>query len=157
VRLTSDVIPGKTMTGSITTIDAEIESNTRSFKVQATVPNSEELLHPGMYADVSVVLPANKDVLVIPATAVLYAPYSDSVFIIAESEAGKDGQKGKVLRQQFIRLGERRGDFVEVTSGLAAGDMVASTGVFKLRNGQAAVIDNTLNPEFKLQPQPANQ
>jgi membrane fusion protein, multidrug efflux system len=157
VRLTSDVIPGKTMTGSITTIDAEIESNTRSFKVQATVPNSEELLHPGMYADVAVVLPANKDVLVIPATAVLYAPYSDSVFIIAESEAGKDGQKGKVLRQQFIRLGERRGDFVEVTSGLAAGDMVASTGVFKLRNGQAAVIDNTLNPEFKLQPQPANQ
>jgi len=79
-----------------------------------------------MYSDVAVVLPAKKDVLAIPTTAVLYAPYSDSVFIIAESEAGKDGQKGKVLRQQFVRLGERRGDFVEVTSGLAAGDMVAA-------------------------------
>jgi membrane fusion protein (multidrug efflux system) len=160
VRLTSDVMPDKTMTGTITTIDSEIESNTRSFRVQATVPNSEEFLHPGMYVDVAVVLPAKKDVLAIPSTAVLYAPYSDSVFIIAESEAGKDGQnekKGKVLRQQFVRLGERRGDFVEVTSGLAEGDMVASTGVFKLRNGQSAVIDNTLNPEFKLQPQPANQ
>jgi membrane fusion protein, multidrug efflux system len=157
VRLTSDVMPGKTMAGTITTINPEIESNTRSFRIQAMVANKEELLHPGMYVDVEVVLPAKKEALAIPATAVLYAPYSDSVFIIEESEAEMGGQKGKVLRQQFIRLGERRGDFVEVTSGLAEGDTVASTGVFKLRNGQAAVIDNTLNPEFKLEPQPANK
>jgi membrane fusion protein (multidrug efflux system) len=157
VRLTSDVIPDKTMSGTITTINPEIESNTRSFRIQATVPNKEELLHPGMYVDVAVVLPKKKEVLVIPTTAVLYAPYSDSVFLIKESEADKDGKKGKVLHQQFVRLGERRGDFVEVTSGLAEGNIVASTGVFKLRNGQAAVIDNTLNPEFKLQPQPANK
>jgi membrane fusion protein (multidrug efflux system) len=157
VRLTSDVIPDKTMTGTITTINPEIESTTRSFRIQATVPNKEEFLHPGMYVDVAVVRPKKKEVLVIPTTAVLYAPYSDSVFLIKESEADKDGKKGKVLHQQFVRLGERRGDFVEVTSGLAEGNIVASTGVFKLRNGQAAVIDNTLNPEFKLQPQPANK
>jgi len=157
VRLTSDAIPGKTLAGTITTINPEIESSTRGFRVQATVPNQDESLHPGMYVEVEVVRPEKKEVLSIPATSVLYAPYSDSVFVIEESSSEEGGRKGKVLRQQFVRLGERRGDFVEVTEGLAVGDIVASTGVFKLRNGQAAVIDNSLNPEFKLEPQPDNK
>ncbi len=93
--------------------------------------------------------------LTIPATAVLYAPYSDSVFVIEEIK-GEDGSPaGKTVRQQFVRLGERRGDFVAVTSGLKAGETIVSTGAFKLRNGQAVVIDNSLTPEFKLAPQPA--
>ena len=157
VRLTTDALPGQTITGTITTISPEIESATRSFRLQATVPNSRNLLYPGMYVDVAVVLPEKKEVLAIPATSVLYAPYGDSVFIIEESAAEKEGQKGKVLRQQFVRLGERRGDFAEVNSGLSEGNTVVSTGVFKLRNGQAAVIDNSLNPEFKLEPRPANR
>jgi membrane fusion protein (multidrug efflux system) len=92
---------------------------------------------------------------IIPATAVLYAPYSDSVFVI-EEKIGKDGSPaGKTVRQQFVRLGEKRGDFVAVISGLKAEETVVSTGAFKLRNGQEVVIDNSLTPEFKLAPQPA--
>jgi membrane fusion protein (multidrug efflux system) len=157
VRLTSNAIAGRTVTGTITTINPEIDSTTRNFRLQATVTNSEELLRPGMYAEVAVVLPEKKKVLVIPATSVLYAPYSDSVFVIEERKDEKTGASGKTLRQQFIRLGERRGDFVAVDSGLAEGESVVSIGVFKLRNGQAVVVDNSLNPEFELEPRPVNQ
>jgi membrane fusion protein (multidrug efflux system) len=157
IRLTSDVIPGQTVNGTITTISPEIERTTRNFRLQATVANSQELLHPGMFVEVAVVLPDKDDVLVIPATAVLYAPYSDSVFVIEEKDVAKTGQPAKVLRQQFVRLGEKRGDFAAVVSGLKEGETVVSTGVFKLRNGQAVVIDNSLTPEFKLEPQPLNQ
>lgn len=157
VRLTSDVMPGQTVTGVITSISPEIERSTRNFGLQATVANSQELLHPGMFVEVAVVLPEKENILVIPATSVLYAPYGDSVFVIEENGAEKKGKAGKVLRQQFVRLGERRGDFAAVVSGLKAGETVVSTGVFKLRNGQSVVIDNSLNPEFKLAPQPVNQ
>jgi membrane fusion protein (multidrug efflux system) len=157
VRLTSNATTGRTITGIITTINPEIDSATRNFRLQATVANSAELLRPGMYAEVAVVLPEKKKVLVTPATAVLYAPYSDSVFVIEEQGNEKKGASGKVLRQQFVRLGERRGDFVAVESGLKEGESVVSTGVFKLRNGQAVVIDNSLNPEFQLEPRPTNQ
>jgi membrane fusion protein (multidrug efflux system) len=95
-------------------------------------------------------------VLAIPATAVLYAPYGDSVFIVEEKKDDKGGKGGPVLRQQFVRLGEKRGDFVAVTSGVKEGDTIVSTGVFKLRNGQAAVVDNKLAPPFKLAPKPEN-
>jgi membrane fusion protein (multidrug efflux system) len=157
VRLSSDALAGQTVTGTITTISPEVDSTSRSFRLQARVANSRELLRPGMYVEVAVVLPAKAEVLVIPATAVLYAPYSDSVFVIEERKDEKTGKSGKVLRQQFVHLGDRRGDFVAVDAGLQAGETVVSTGVFKLRNGQAVVIDNSLNPEFKLEPRPANQ
>ena len=98
-------------------------------------------------------LPAQRNILAIPSTAVLYAPYGDSVFVI---EAQKEGKKGLVLRQQFVRLGEKRGDFVTVTSGLKGGESVVTTGVFKLRNGQSAVVDNKLSPNFQLAPKPEN-
>ena len=157
VRLTSDSITASPITGTVTTISPEIDSATRNFRLQATVANKDDLLRPGMYAEVAVVLPKKKEVLAIPATAVLYAPYSDSVFVIEESSDAKTGKEIRTLRQQFVRLGEKRGDFVTVDSGLKQGETVVSTGVFKLRNGQAAVIDNSLNPAFKLAPQPANQ
>ena len=122
--------------------------------VQATVKNTQERLRPGMFATVTVVLPEQKTVLAIPATAVLNAPYSDSVFIVEDDKNEKSSPPAKVVRQQFVRLGERRGDFVAVTSGLKEGETVVSTGVFKLRNGQAVIVDNTLAPEFKLAPTP---
>jgi membrane fusion protein (multidrug efflux system) len=157
VRLFSDVLEGQTVSGVITAINPEVDSATRNFRLQARVANSRELLRPGMYVEVAVVLPAEAEILVIPATAVLYAPYSDSVFVIEEKQDEKTGKSGKVLRQQFVHLGERRGDFAAVDSGLKEGETVVSTGVFKLRNGQAVVIDNSLNPEFKLEPRPVNQ
>jgi membrane fusion protein (multidrug efflux system) len=107
-----------------------------------------------MFAKATVVLPEKDTVLVIPATAVLNAPYSDSVFIVENDRNNKSSSPAKVVRQQFVRLGERRGDFVAVTSGVKQGETVVSTGVFKLRNGQAVAVDNTLAPDFKIAPTP---
>ncbi len=96
-------------------------------------------------------------VLVIPATAVLHAPYGDSLFVIQEGEeAGADGRKPLVVQQKFIRLGARRGDFVVVNEGLEAGEQVVSTGAFKLRPGMSVVIDNSLAPDFQSAPRPDN-
>jgi membrane fusion protein (multidrug efflux system) len=107
-----------------------------------------------MFATATVVLPEQDAVLAIPVTAVLNAPYSDSVFIVEDDKNDKNSPPAKVVRQQFVRLGVRRGDFVAVTSGLKQGEVVVSTGVFKLRNGQSVVVDNALAPEFKIDPTP---
>ena len=155
VRVTADGLPDRQLTGKITAINPQVNVATRSIGVQATLQNAEELLRPGMFVSVEVVLPKLQTVLSIPTTAVLYAPFGDSVFIIEEKQT-EDGKKYLALRQQFIRLGEKRGDFVSVLSGLSAGESVVSTGVFKLRNGQTVVVDNSLTPEFKLNPQPEN-
>jgi membrane fusion protein (multidrug efflux system) len=154
VRLTTDALPGRVMQGRITTINPEVDAATRNIRVQATLANPAGELRPGMFASVAVVLPAEEKVLVIPATAVLYAPYSDSVFVIEERRDEASGETGLVLRQQFVRLGDKRGDFASVQSGLKEGERVVTTGVFKLRNGQPVVVDNTLSPEFKLEPEP---
>jgi membrane fusion protein, multidrug efflux system len=154
VRVTSDALPGQVISGKITAINPEVDTATRNIRVQATVSNPDEQLRPGMYATVAVVLPHREDVLVIPATAVLYAPYSDSVFVIEEAQ-GPDGKPaGKAVHQKFVRLGEKRGDFIAVTSGLKLDETVVSTGAFKLRNGQSVVVDNKLAPNFKLAPEP---
>jgi membrane fusion protein, multidrug efflux system len=156
VRITSDALAGQVIEGRITAINAVVDASTRNIQVQGTVANPKKLLFPGMFVNVAVVLPARENVLVIPTPAVLYAAYSDSVFIIEEKKNEKDGRSAKTVRQQFIILGEKRGDFVSVISGLKEGDAVVSTGVFKLRNGQAVTVDNSLSPEFKLSPEPDN-
>jgi len=151
VRITSGNLPEEGIEGAVTAINPEVDEATRNVRIQATIENREERLRPGMFVNVSVVRPEQEEVLVIPATAILYAPYSNSVFVV---ENRQKGTSGKVLRQQFVRLGEKRGDFVAVLSGLQQGQVIASTGVFKLRNGMAVVVDNTLEPEFKLKPAP---
>lgn len=156
VRLSGDGLGSQPLVGEITTIDPQVDAVTRNIRVQATMANTDERLRPGMYASASVMLPGRAEVLTLPGTAVLYAPYSDSVFVVEEKRDEKSGVSGKALRQQFVRLGEKRGDFVEVLSGLHEGETVASTGVFKLRNGQAVVVDNTHAPTFELNPKPEN-
>lgn len=154
VRVTSDALSGQLVEGKITAINPEVDAATRNIRLQATVANPQELLRPGMFVNVTVVLPSDKNVLAIPATAVLYAPYSDSVFVVEEKPNEKTGSPTLVVRQQFVRLDEKRGDFIAVVSGLNPGDKVVTTGVFKLRNGQTVVEDNKLSPEFKLNPKP---
>lgn len=139
------------LSGTITTINPEVDVSTRNLAVQATLPNPDGQVLPGMSAAVSVLLPQPETVLVIPSTAVLNAAYGDSVYIIDSNNGAQ------VTRQQFIRLGRKQGDFVAVESGLEAGQQIVSTGVFKLRNGQPVSIDNTLQPDFQLQPQPDNR
>lgn len=152
VRVLCDAYPCETNAGKITAIEPKVESETRNIQVQAELPNKNETLHPGMFVHVAVELPSTEKSLMIPSTAVLYAPYGDSVFIVSEAKGGK----GKSLRQQFVRLGKKHGDFVAVTEGLREGESVVSTGVFKLQNGQAVVVDNKLAPDFKSVPTPEN-
>ena len=154
VRVTTDAFPGQVIEGHITAINPQVDTATRNIQLQATVANPEERLRPGMFVNVSLVLPVEKNVLAIPATSVLYAPYSDSVFVVDEKKELENGPPGKIVRQQFVRLGEKRGDYVAVVSGLEEGQTVVSTGVFKLRNGQAVSVDNALTPEFKINPEP---
>ena len=154
VRVTTDALPGQEIDGEITAISPEVDVATRNIRVQATVANSQEHLRPGMFVNVAVVLPAREEVLAIPTTAVLYAPYGDTVFVVHEKQNEKDVQPVSVIRQKIVQLGEKRGDFVAIVSGLDNGETVVSTGVFKLRNEQAVVVDNALAPAFKLTPKP---
>ncbi|TLM61163.1 MAG: efflux RND transporter periplasmic adaptor subunit [Deltaproteobacteria bacterium] len=156
VQATTDAWPGETFGGALTTINAEVDAATRNIRLQATLANPGEKLRPGMFVQARVVLPDTAEVLAIPSSAVLYAPYGDSVYVIEDRKDEQTGQTGKALRQQFVRLGEKRGDFVAVLSGLKASETVVSSGAFKLRNGQAVVVDNTLSPAFSLEPKPEN-
>jgi membrane fusion protein (multidrug efflux system) len=154
VRVASDALPGENIKGTVTAINPQVETATRNIMVQATIPNGNQHLRPGMFVNVTVLLPEQDKVLIIPSTAVLNAPYSDSVFIVENAARDRQGSSDKMARQQFVKLGERRGDFVAVIAGLKEGETVVSTGVFKLRNGQAVTVDNTLSPEFNLSPTP---
>ena len=157
VRIKTDALPDIILEGAITAINPQVEAATRNIMVQATVANTQKLLRPGMFATATVVLPEQQPVLVIPATGVLNAPYSDSVFIVEDAPDNSTAAGGKVVRQQFVRLGTRHGDFVAVAAGLKEGETVVSTGVFKLRNGQAVAVDNTLAPKFELAPTPRDR
>ncbi|UTF49790.1 efflux RND transporter periplasmic adaptor subunit [Desulfomicrobium sp. ZS1] len=154
VRVTSDALPGQTLEGRLVAMEPLADSATRTVRMQAVFNNPAEILRPGMFVNAGVLLPARQDVTLVPATAVLFAAYSDSVFVVEQAEG--NGTQGLVLRQQFVTLGERRGDFVTVTRGVAPGQTVVSTGVFKYRNGQSVIVDNALNPEFKIAPTPEN-
>ena len=156
VRVTTDAAPDVTFEGKINAINSEVDPATRNIRVQATLPNREEKLRAGMFGNVEVVLPTQEQVLMIPVTAVLYAPYGDSVFIVDEKKDEKSGKVELVLRQQFIRVGSARGDFVSVVDGLKPGEQVVTSGVFKLRPGTKVVIDNKLAPDAKLTPKPKN-
>ncbi len=156
VRVTSDAAPGETFVGEINAVNPDVDPATRNVRVQATLANAAQKLRPGMFAQITVVLPTREKVLAIPATAVLYAPFGDSVFVIEDQKNEKTGQMEKVLRQQFVQLGATRGDFVAVTSGLKPGETVVSSGVFKLRPKETVVIDNKLAPDAQLAPKPRN-
>jgi membrane fusion protein, multidrug efflux system len=156
VRVTTDTYPGKVFDGTLSAINPDLDQSTRSVGLQATFPNSDQLLRPGMFARAEVLLPEEQPVLVIPATSVLSAPYGDSVYLI-ESKPGTDNGKPQlVVRQQFIRAGQARGDFVSVESGLKIGERIVSAGIFKLRNGMAVTESNSLAPKSDLAPRPSD-
>ena len=152
VRLSGDAISGAAVVGKVTAISPDVDASTRNVRVQATVGNTKGILHPGMYVDVAVELPIVSKVLTIPATAVLYAPFGDTVYVI-DSQTDKDtGDKQMVVRQQIVRLGARRGDFVIVTSGLKEGESIVTSGVFRLRPGSVVKVNNALAPDAQLAP-----
>jgi len=154
VRVTGDTLPGREVAGRITTVNPLVDEATRNVQLQATLENPGEKLRPGMYVTAKVVLPKREQVVVLPETSVLHAPYGDSVFVVEEDKKRKGG---KTVQQRFVRLGEKRGDFVVVTEGVKEGETVVSTGVFKLRNGAPVTVDNQLSPVFRLAPSPRNE
>lgn len=156
VRLSGDAFAGKPVEGKITAISPDVDSSTRNVRVEATLQNQDGLLHPGMYVDVAVELPVTDTVLSIPATSVLYAPYGDSVYVVENKTDDKTGATELVVRQQIVRLGARKGDFVAVTSGLKAGDTIVTSGVFKLRPGSTVVVNNSVAPDAQLEPNPSD-
>jgi membrane fusion protein (multidrug efflux system) len=147
VQLEVDVFPKEKWGGTVSVINPQIDPATRTVRMRATVENPDGRLKPGMFASVEIQTGAEAKALVIPQTAVVYAPYGDSVFVIQKDKAN----------QRFIRLGERRGDFVAVTSGLTLGETVVSNGAFKLHNGQSVVVNNKIAPTPKLNPQPVEE
>lgn len=156
VTVLADAFPDRQFKGKLTAINSMVDPVTRNVPLQATLGNPDHALHPGMFAKVEVALPETKKTIVIPGSAVSYAPYGDSVFLIEMQKDPKTGQESLVLRQQFVRIGDARGDFVAVTQGLKAGQTVVSTGVFKLRNGMAVTVNNDLAPKPELNPKPAD-
>ena len=155
-RLHTDVFPKATWEGTVTTINPEVDVATRNVRVRATFPNADGRLRPGMFVNVDVLSPEKQQVLAIPSTAILYAPYGDSVFAVEEKK--DDPGKGSLIaHQKFVRLGERRGDLVAVTSGLSAGETIVSSGAFKLRNNAAVVVHNELAPNAEVAPTPVDQ
>ena len=156
VRVTTDALPGRVFPGKLTAVNSMVDTATRNVSVQATLESPDHLLRPGMFAKAEVVLPEKSPALVIPGSAVSYAPFGDSVFVIEKKKDEKTGKETQVIRQQFVRIGESRGDFVSVTQGLKAGETVVSTGVFKLRNGMAVTINNDLAPKPQINPTPVD-
>jgi membrane fusion protein (multidrug efflux system) len=155
-QLRTDVFPQSGWEGELTTINSEVDVATRNVRLRATFPNPDGRLRSGMFANVDVLSPEKRSVLVIPSTAVLYAPYGDSVFAIEEKK-DPSGNSGLIAHQKFVRLGERRGDLVAVTSGLTAGESIVSSGAFKLRNGVGVVVKNDLAPSAEVAPKPVDK
>jgi membrane fusion protein (multidrug efflux system) len=151
--VSSDDLPGVQFSGRVTALDAVVNEATRNVEVQATVPNPQAKLHPGMFVQVAVNSGVNRPVIALPATAINYAPYGDSVFVVTDIQ-DKDGKTFRGVRQQFVKLEGSRGDQVGVVSGINPGDEIVSSGVFKLRNGTPVQINNKILPGNNPKPNP---
>jgi len=156
VQVTSDSYPGTNFTGELTAINPDLNAMTRSVQLRAKLENADQMLRPGMFVHVAVVLPQAEAVLAVPATAILRAPFGDAVYLIEPQVTG--GVTNLVAQQKFIRTGRMHGDFVSVESGLKAGDRVVTSGLFKLHNGSTVQENNgaSESPQPSLTPTPPN-
>lgn len=151
IRLTSDAYPEREFEGTITALSPQIDPVTRTIELQGTLDNPDGSLRAGLFVKVAVVLPSGEPIVAVPATAIMYAPYGNSIYKVVENEDGK-----LVAKQYFVRTGRARGDFVSVLEGVAVGDEVVSAGGFKLFNGAAVSIHNEMAPKAEIAPQPNN-
>jgi membrane fusion protein (multidrug efflux system) len=155
VRITTDDRTALVIEGRITAIDSVVDESTRNVQAQATVTNANGTLRPGMFVQTEVVVGASASIISLPASSISYAPYGNSVFVVSDL---KD-QSGKVyrgVRQQFVKVGAARGDQIAIVSGVKAGEEVVTSGVFKLRNGAAVLVNNKVRPGNNPAPKPEN-
>jgi membrane fusion protein (multidrug efflux system) len=153
LQVTTEDVAGKVFTGTVTAIDAEVDPTTRNIQIQATLPNPDGKLRPGMFVNVQLAVGASHPVMPLPASSINYAPYGDSVFVITDLKDPK-GQTYRGVRQQFVKVEGARGDQVAIISGLNPGDEVVTSGVFKLRNGAAVQVNNKVQPGNSPVPNP---
>jgi membrane fusion protein (multidrug efflux system) len=153
LELTSDDVPGVEFRGRVTAIDSVVNEATRNLQVQATLPNPGGKLRPGMFVQVQLGLGSSQKVIPLPASAINYAPYGDSVFVVTDLKDPK-GKSYRGVRQQFVKVQGSRGDQVGVISGVNPGEEIVSSGVFKLRNGAAVQVNNKVQPPNNPKPNP---
>lgn len=153
VRVTADDLAGMTFTGRVNALDSVVDQATRNVQIQATLSNPQGKLRPGMFTNVQVGVGASSTVFPLPASAISYAPFGDSVYIVSEMK-GPEGQTYRGVRQQFVKVQGSRGDQVGVISGLHAGDEIVTSGVFKLRNGAPVAVNNKVQPGNNPAPKP---
>jgi len=153
VRITTDEVAGVAFEGRITAIDNIVDQTTRNIQVQATLPNPGSRLHPGMFVQVEVALGPAREVVSLPASAISYAPYGDSVFVVTDLK-DPHGQTYRGVRQQFVKVEGSRGDQVGIASGVKPGDEVVTSGAFKLRNAAAVFVNNKVRPGNNPAPNP---
>jgi membrane fusion protein (multidrug efflux system) len=154
----------ESLTGTISAIDPSVDLTTRNVKIRAAIPELPGTPRPGTFVTVDVIKPTKTEVVAVPATAIVHASFGDSVFVIEDKKPGSpgmdktpDGKMIKIARQQFVRTGAARGDFVAITKGVTAGQQVVSAGAFKLRNNAPIVVDNTVQAKPQLAPHPENR
>jgi membrane fusion protein (multidrug efflux system) len=153
VRVTNGELPGMAFTGTISALDSVINEQTRNIQVQATLANKGNKLRPGMFVQVEMPVGQPREVVPLPASAINYAPYGDSVFVVAEMKDAK-GNTYRGVRQQVVKIEGSRGDQVAIISGINPGDEIVSSGVFRLRNGAPVQVNNTVKPENNPSPKP---
>jgi membrane fusion protein (multidrug efflux system) len=155
VNVKVDAFNERVFSGKITAINPEVDASSRNVSVQALVGNPNASLRAGMFAHVAVELPVSAPSIVLPATAVSYASYGNSVFII-ETMKNPDGTEYLGARQQFVKLGVTKGDLIAILEGVKPGEVIATAGVFKLRNGLPVQVNNSVLPASNPAPKPAN-
>lgn len=166
IRASVDSMPGVVVDGRVTAVEPLVDPNTRNFKAQATVQNPDGKLRPGSFAHVGFSLGGEKQVVVIPQTAVSFNPYGNAVFVITKvkRKEGETDMQGKpltgdklIVTQRFIKTGATRGDLIAVTEGLKPGEQVVTSGLLKLRNDAEVTINNKVQPSADSQPETANR
>ena len=153
VRITAADLGNLEFAGRITAVDSVVDETTRNVTVQATLANPGGKLRPGMFVQAQVMLGESQSVIALPASAISYAPYGDSVFVVADLK-DPEGRPYRGVRQQVVTLGAARGDQIAVLSGIEPGEEVVTSGVFKLRNGAAVQINNEVQPANSRAPKP---
>ncbi|MBV8889002.1 MAG: efflux RND transporter periplasmic adaptor subunit [Alphaproteobacteria bacterium] len=151
VDVTADAFPGRHFTAALTTIEPQVSPDTRTLQVQATMPNPDEALLPGMFVNAAVVLPPEPDRVVLPETAVDYTLYGDSVYVIRED--GNDASGKPILKavRVPVKTGARWDGKVAILDGLKPGDRVVAAGQVKVQSGAQVAVTGAPPP-----PPPAN-
>lgn len=144
VEIKVDAFKGQVFQGKIEALNAVIDVGTRSLDVRAMIPNEKEILYPGLFADVKVILPEEEQVLTIPQTAINYSLYGDSVYVVQEKGKDKNGKPILIAVQKYIKVGERRGAVASITQGLKAGEIVVTSGQLKLQPNAHVLVNNSV-------------